>query len=91
MSDGASDQVSVNRRLGCAADARLLIINCDDLGMQAGTNGGVAQALDAGAARSASLMVLCPGAPDAMDWLAAHPEVRFGVHITLARDRAADR
>jgi len=86
-----SERSGANRLLGYPADARLLMINCDDLGMHAGTNAGVAQALAAGVARSASLMVPCSGAAEAMDWLATHPEVRFGAHITLVRDRATDR
>ncbi len=80
-----------NQLLGYPGDARLLIINADDFGMDAATNAGVARALAAGVARSASLMVPCPGAPEAIAWLRAHPDVPFGVHITLVRDRPSDR
>jgi len=52
-------------RLGYGRDAKLLIVNCDDLGSSHAANLGVYEALRAGLATSASLMVPCPWARDA--------------------------
>src|SRR4051812_44496283 len=47
-------------RLGYDHDARLLIINCDDLGSSHAANVGVYESLRSGLATSATLMVPCP-------------------------------
>lgn len=49
-------------RLGHGADARLVIINADDLGLCQSANSGVYDALRLGSATSATLMVPCPWA-----------------------------
>jgi predicted glycoside hydrolase/deacetylase ChbG (UPF0249 family) len=71
---------SVAERLGYPPDARLLIVNCDDLGMSHATNVGVYEALREGVATSASLMVPCPWARDAA---ARYRGEDVGVHLTL--------
>ena len=75
-----------NRLLGYPADARLLIINADDFGMCHAINEAVSAALAQGLLRSTTLMVPCPWALHAMHMLAAHPEMRFGVHLTVLAD-----
>lgn len=45
-------------------------------------NEAVFGALEAGLVRSTTLMVPCPWALHAMNFLADHPEVSFGVHLT---------
>src|SRR5919204_3166130 len=67
-------------RLGYAPDARLLIVNCDDLGSTRSANVAVYDALRAGMATSASLMVPCPWARDAA---AQYRGEDVGVHLTL--------
>lgn len=67
-------------RLGYAADDRLLIVNCDDLGMCHSANEGVYEALRDGLATSASLMVPCPWAREAA---ARYRGEDVGVHLTL--------
>lgn len=67
-------------RLGYAPDARLLIVNCDDLGSTRSANIAVYQALRDGLATSASLMVPCPWARDAA---AMYRGEDVGVHLTL--------
>jgi chitin disaccharide deacetylase len=47
-------------RLGYGPDARLLIVNCDDLGSSHSANLAIARAMDGGIATSATLMVPCP-------------------------------
>ncbi|MFP5320118.1 MAG: polysaccharide deacetylase family protein [Acidimicrobiia bacterium] len=67
-------------RLGHPPDARLLIVNCDDLGKSHASNVGVYQALREGTATSASLMVPCPWAREAA---ARYRGEDVGVHLTL--------
>jgi predicted glycoside hydrolase/deacetylase ChbG (UPF0249 family) len=75
--------------IGHPAGARVLIVNCDDLGLHQGVNTAVVRAVEEGIATSASLMTPAPAAPDAMRLLRARPYLRFGVHLTLVRDTAA--
>ena len=67
-------------RLGYGPDARLLIVNCDDLGSCHAANVGVYQALREGSATSASLMVPCPWAREAASRYRGED---VGVHLTL--------
>lgn len=67
-------------RLGHAPDARLVIINCDDLGSSRAANVAIYDALRNGVATSASLMVPCPWARDAA---AMYRGEDVGVHLTL--------
>ena len=75
-----------NRLLGYPPDARLLIINADDFGMCHSVNEAVFRALGKGVLRSTTLMVPCPWALHAMHFLADHPDVTFGVHLTVISD-----
>ncbi len=78
----------VSRLLGYPDDARLLIVNADDFGMCHAINAATLQALQAGIASSATLMVPCPWAAHAMRLLLEHPAIPFGVHLTLVCDFA---
>ena len=68
-------------RLGYPADAKLVIVSCDDLGSCHAANEGVYRALRDGLATCASIMVPAPWAAHA----AAHylPDDDIGVHLTL--------
>lgn len=72
-----------NRILGYPADARLLIINVDDFGMCHSVNAAIFRALEEGIVTSTTLMVPCPWALHAMHFLGDHPEIPFGVHLTV--------
>lgn len=48
-------------RLGFGGEARLLIVNCDDLGSSHAANLATHRALSEGIATNATLMVPCPG------------------------------
>jgi chitin disaccharide deacetylase len=71
---------SLVERLGYPPDAKLLIVNCDDLGSTHSANIAVYDALRHGVATSASLMVPCPWARDAA---AQYRGEDVGVHLTL--------
>ena len=75
-----------NRLLGYPPDARLLIINADDFGMCNATNEAIVRTLLEGIVRSTTLMVPCPWALHAMHFLTDHPEIPFGVHLTVISD-----
>jgi predicted glycoside hydrolase/deacetylase ChbG (UPF0249 family) len=76
------------RLLGFAPDARVLIINSDDFGMYPAINTAVVSSITEGIASSCSLMVPCPAAPHAMHLLGQHPQIPFGIHLTLVCDTA---
>ena len=67
-------------RLGHGAEAKLLILTCDDLGFCHAANVGVYEAMRDGLATSASLMVPCPWARGAA---AEYRGEDVGVHLTL--------
>ncbi len=75
-----------NELLGFPADARVLIVNCDDFGMYPAINTAVIDAIENGIAASCSLMTPCPAAPEAMRLLRRHPAIPFGIHLTLVCD-----
>lgn len=75
-----------NRLLGYPANARLLIINADDFGMCNSVNEAIIGALKNGIVRSTTLMVPCPWAWHAIHFLADHPEIPFGVHLTATSE-----
>lgn len=75
-----------NRLLGYPDDARLLIINADDLGMCHAINEAILRTLMEGVVRSTSLMVPCPWALHAMHLLGENPDIPFGVHLTVICD-----
>ena len=75
-----------NRLLGYPVDARLLIINADDFGMCNSINEAIFRTLKEGVVRSTSLMVPCPWALHAINFLKDHPDIPFGVHLTAICD-----
>ncbi len=77
---------STNALLGYPEDARLLILNADDFGMCHANNEAILQSLLDGVVTSTTLMTLCPWAPQAMQLLREHPDIPFGVHLTLVTD-----
>ena len=69
--------------LGYAPDAKLLIVNCDDLGSTRAANVAVYDAVRRGLATSATLMVPCPWSRDAA---AMYRGEDVGVHLTLTSE-----
>lgn len=75
-----------NWMLGYPDDARLLVINADDFGRSQACNAGILRSLTEGMVSSTTLMVPCPWALHAMQLLRDHPEVSFGIHLTVVSD-----
>lgn len=84
MNAAAKNQT--NQLLGYPLDARLLIVNADDFGMCNSINEAIMRTLREGFVQSTSLMVPCPWALHAMHFLHGHPEVHFGIHLTVVSD-----
>lgn len=82
------DERRANGLLGYPVDARLLIINADDLGMCHAINEAILRTLTDGVVTSTSLMAPCPWAPHAMRLLRENPDIPFGVHLTVVGDTA---
>jgi predicted glycoside hydrolase/deacetylase ChbG (UPF0249 family) len=80
---------SLVERLGHPADARLVILSCDDLGACHAANIGVYESIRAGAATCASIMVPAPWARHAAEMYT--PADDIGVHLTLNADLASYR
>jgi hypothetical protein len=68
------------QRLGYGADAKLVIVNADDLGSCHSANVGVYECLATGTVTSASLMVPCPWAREASSRYRGED---IGVHLTV--------
>jgi chitin disaccharide deacetylase len=75
-----------NRLLGYPEDARLLLLNADDFGMTQSINQAILQTLQKGLVHSTSLMPVCPWTLEGMQILHDHPEIPFGVHLTVICD-----
>jgi predicted glycoside hydrolase/deacetylase ChbG (UPF0249 family) len=86
-----AEQRTTAELLGFAADARLLIVNCDDLGMYPSVNVAVVQAVAVGIATTCSLMAPCRAASHAIELLRANPEIPFGIHLTFISDLSRHR
>jgi chitin disaccharide deacetylase len=75
--------MTLAERLGYAPDARLLIVNCDDLGSSHAANQATDRAMRLGIATSATLMVPCPWAREAAQMF---EDRAVGVHLTFTAE-----
>ena len=77
---------AILERLGYSPNARLLVLHSDDLGLTHSVNRATFEALEKGWITSASMMVPCPGFAEAAAFARAHPELDFGLHLTLTSE-----
>jgi predicted glycoside hydrolase/deacetylase ChbG (UPF0249 family) len=69
-------------KLGYKSTDKLLIINCDDVGMCHSSNLAVIEGMEKGLISSGTIMTPCPWFNEIADYSRNHPEKDFGVHLT---------
>lgn len=72
----------LSERLGYKPTDKLLIVNCDDVGMCHSANLAVIDGMENGLITSGTIMTPCPWSGAIMDYAKNHPERDFGVHLT---------
>ncbi|MFQ6045026.1 MAG: polysaccharide deacetylase family protein [Gemmatimonadales bacterium] len=83
---GARAQATLAERLGYDADAKLLIVHADDIGVARSVNIAVERAFESGSITSGSVMVPCPWFPDFAAYYTEHQPLDVGIHITLTAE-----
>ena len=82
----ASAQQTLAEKLGYAADAKLLIVHADDIGLAQSVNAASNSAFASGGITSGSIMVPCPWFVDFAEHYKSHPDLDVGIHITLTSE-----
>jgi len=77
---------TVAERLGYPANAKLLILHGDDLGVAHSVDAASLDALDRGAITSASIMMPTPWVTEVAAYARAHPNADLGLHLTLTSE-----
>lgn len=73
-------------RLGLPPGARAVILNADDFGMCHAANTAIMQLLPTGRIDSATVMVPCAWAPEALAFAASRTDLDVGVHLVLTSE-----
>jgi hypothetical protein len=81
-----SQNQNIAQRLGYPADAKLLIIHADDLGVAHSQNRATFEQLKAGPVNSASIMVPCPWFAEVVTYAQNNQNLDLGLHLTLTSE-----
>lgn len=65
---------------------KICIVNGDDFGASTGVNRGIIEAHTGGILTSTSLMINMPGAKEAIELSAAHPDLSVGLHVNFTNE-----
>lgn len=82
----AQNQKNLAQLLGYPADAKLLIIHADDMGLSQSVNEACIKAFGNNSITSGSIMMPCPWAFDMALWTKDHPGLDVGIHLTLTAE-----
>ena len=77
---------SVAERLGYPADAKLLVVHADDLGMSHSVNDATIKAFATGLVNSGSIMIPCSWVPEIAEYARTNPRADLGLHLTLTSE-----
>ena len=83
---GRSQNTTIAERLGYPADAKLLIIHADDLGLAHSQNMASISGLETSPVNSASIMVPCPWFPEIAAYARNNNSADLGLHLTLTSE-----
>jgi predicted glycoside hydrolase/deacetylase ChbG (UPF0249 family) len=78
-------------RLGYPADAKLLIVHADDIGVAHSVNAATFKAFESGLVTSGSIMIPCAWLPEVAAYARAHADADLGLHLTLTSEWATYR
>lgn len=79
-------QTTTAQQLGFGPNDKVLMVHADDVGMSHSVNLATLEALKHGMVTSASIMIPCPWMPEIAAYAREHPEVDFGLHLTLTSE-----
>src|SRR5215203_1866549 len=77
------NEKTLAERLGYPREAKLLIVNIDDLGMTHGINAAAMKTFKNSPVRSGSVMVPCPWFVEIADYARKNADADLGLHLTL--------
>jgi hypothetical protein len=82
---------TIPETLGYAKDARLLVIEAEDLGMAHSIDKASFKALEEGWVTSAGILVPGPWFPEVLRWAGNHPHADLGIRLDLNSDWSSYR
>jgi len=80
------ERQNLAEKLGYPADAKLLIIHADDMGLSYSTNIACIEAFENETVNSGSVLVPCPWFPEIAGYIKTHPDLDIGIHLTITAE-----